>query len=85
MNYIKKGLTLILILSYQFSFSQYIQGEGSKKFDALLQYIDYAYVDSTDENELVENAIVSVLKETPSQWFSSKRFRCACVKSTREE
>jgi carboxyl-terminal processing protease len=63
MNKLKNGITLLLIFISQFCFSQYIQGEGSKKFDALLQYIDYAYVDSTDENEIVENAIVSVLKE----------------------
>jgi len=42
--------------------AQYKNSEGSKKFDALLQYIKYAYVDSTDEESLVENAIVSVLK-----------------------
>jgi len=37
--------------------------EGGRKFDALLQYINYAYVDSTSENDLVEDAIVKVLKE----------------------
>ncbi len=63
MNKFKIGLVLLLILPYQFSFSQYLQGEGSKKFDALLQFINYAYVDSTNENELVEDAIVAVLKE----------------------
>ncbi len=45
------------------SYSQYIQSDGSKKFDALLQYINYAYVDSTNENNIVEDAIVAVLKE----------------------
>lgn len=58
---------IILVVSLTFlsqaASAQYIQSEGSKKFDALLQYINYAYVDSTDENEIVENAIVATLKE----------------------
>jgi len=37
--------------------------EGGRKFDALLQYINYAYVDSTKESKIVEDAIVSALKE----------------------
>lgn len=56
------SLTLLLTIS-QLGFSQYIQSEGSKKFDALLQLINYTYVDTTNENEIVEGAIVSVLKE----------------------
>lgn len=63
MNKFKIGLALLLIFPYQFSFSQYMQGEGSKKFDALLQFISYAYVDSTNENKLVDDAIIAVLKE----------------------
>ena len=63
MREIKTTLLLVLILISQLSFSQYVQSDASKKFDALLQYIDYAYVDSTDNNKLVENAIVAVLKE----------------------
>ena len=61
-----KRITLLLVTSICLSLSlnaQYIQSDGSKKFDALLQYINYAYVDSTDENEIVENAIVAALKE----------------------
>ena len=56
-------LTVTLICLSLSIKAQYIQSEGSKKFDALLQYINYAYVDSTDENEIVENAIVAALKE----------------------
>ncbi|MFB0923848.1 MAG: PDZ domain-containing protein, partial [Vicingaceae bacterium] len=58
-----KSLLLLFLLISQVSFAQYIQSDASKKFDALLQYIDYAYVDSTDNNLLVEDAIVAVLKE----------------------
>ncbi|PCI94083.1 MAG: peptidase S41 [Flavobacteriales bacterium] len=60
---LKKILILLLLLSNQIAFSQYVQSDASKKFDALLQYIEYAYVDSTDDNKLVEDAIVAVLKE----------------------
>jgi len=63
MKIIKKTLLLLCILINQFGFSQYVQSDASKKFDALLQYINYAYVDSTDDNKLVEDAIVAVLKE----------------------
>ncbi len=63
MRELKKTLALLLILISQVGFSQYVQSDASKKFDALLQYVNYAYVDSTDDNELVENAIVAVLKE----------------------
>jgi carboxyl-terminal processing protease len=63
MKIIKSISLLLFILICQPSFSQYIQSDASKKFDALLQYIDYAYVDSTDDNKLVEDAIVAVLKE----------------------
>jgi carboxyl-terminal processing protease len=63
MKMTSKSLLLLFLLISQVSFSQYIQSDASKKFDALLQYIDYAYVDSTDNNLLVEDAIVAVLKE----------------------
>ena len=60
---IKIALLTLLLCIGKFSTAQYVNSEGVKKFDALLQYINYAYVDSTDQNKLVENAIVSVLKE----------------------
>jgi len=61
MNMLKT--TIILILISQLGFSQHIQSDASRKFDALLQLVNYTYVDSTDANELVEDAIVAVLKE----------------------
>ena len=63
MKVILKSLFLLLLFISHLGFSQYVQSDASKKFDALLQYIDYAYVDSTDDNKLVEDAIVAVLKE----------------------
>ena len=60
---IKTIAVAILLLISHLGFSQYIQSDGSKKFDALLQIINYTYVDTTNENELVENAVVAVLKE----------------------
>jgi carboxyl-terminal processing protease len=63
MNKLKTIAVLFLVLISQLGFSQYIQSEGSKKFDALLQLINYTYVDTTNENDLVENAVVAVLKE----------------------
>lgn len=63
MNTIKTTIILILVLTSQFSFSQQIQSNASQKFDALLQLINYTYVDSTDSDKLVEDAIVAVLKE----------------------
>jgi carboxyl-terminal processing protease len=57
---------LILIFTFVFfgkiTSAQYVASEGIKKIDALFQYINYAYVDSTDENKLVEKAIIAVLK-----------------------
>ncbi|MGB0881376.1 MAG: S41 family peptidase [Vicingaceae bacterium] len=59
-----KTLTLAILLTIcQIGFSQYIPSEGSKKFDALLQLINYTYVDTINEKDIVESAIVSVLKE----------------------
>ena len=63
MNKLNIIAVLTLVLISQLGFSQYIPSEGSKKFDALLQLINYTYVDTTNENDLVENAVVAVLKE----------------------
>ena len=59
-----KKITLAssLLLTSLFSNAQFAT-EGGRKFDALLQYINYAYVDTTNENKIVEDAIVSALKE----------------------
>ncbi len=62
MKYLNALLLTVLFFFSQFCFSQYAPSAGSRKFDILLQYINYAYVDSTDENQLVEKAIVAVLK-----------------------
>jgi len=62
MKYLNALLLTVLFFFSQFSFSQYEQSAGSRKFDVLLQYVKYAYVDSTDEHKLVEDAIVAVLK-----------------------
>ena len=62
-NHYKFTLILFFVCIAQLSFAQYGTSEGVKKLDALFQYINYAYVDSTDENKLVETAIVATLKE----------------------
>ncbi|MCB9336405.1 MAG: S41 family peptidase [Flavobacteriales bacterium] len=60
-------LRSLFLLLATFTFSNVIFGqygsEGARKFDALLQYVNYFYVDSTNEDKLVEDAIVNVLKE----------------------
>ncbi|MGB0886918.1 MAG: S41 family peptidase [Vicingaceae bacterium] len=59
-----KSITLLtFLLIFQTGFSQYLQSDAIKKFDALFQLIDYAYVDTTNNNELVDQAIITVLKE----------------------
>ena len=60
---IKKTTVLSLILFSFISLKAQYATEGGRKFDALLQYINYAYVDSTKENKIVEDAIVAALKE----------------------
>ena len=61
--YTKSALIITFIFIGKISSAQYVASEGIKKLDALFQIINYAYVDSTNENELVEEAIVTVLKE----------------------
>jgi len=58
----KTTLLLIVIISFTNLKAQFAT-EGGRKFDALLQYINYAYVDSTKESKIVEDAIVAALKE----------------------
>jgi carboxyl-terminal processing protease len=62
---IKKTYIFIIFLFIftNFSFSQQRSTAGSQKIDNLLQLINYAYVDSTNENKLVETAIVALLKD----------------------
>lgn len=60
---IKKLTLFILCFNLFFSLKAQFATEGGRKFDALLQYINYAYVDSIKENKIVEDAIVAALKE----------------------
>lgn len=60
---IKKIIVLPLIIFSFISLKAQYATQGGRKFDELLQYINYAYVDSTVENVIVENAIVGALKE----------------------
>lgn len=55
---------LFLILPF-FTFGQYRSDtrSTSQKFSSLLQIINYYYVDSTNQSELTEKAIVAMLKE----------------------
>lgn len=62
MKIYSKSILITSLICFTLSASaQY--SNGARKFDALLQYINYAYVDSTSENDIVENAIVQVLKD----------------------
>jgi len=61
--YSKSALIIAFLFFGQLASAQYVASEGIKKMDALFQIINYAYVDSTNENELVEEAIVAVLKD----------------------
>lgn len=54
-------ITQLVVLSS--FFAQNILTSGGQKIENLLQLINYAYVDSTDENRITEAAIVALLKE----------------------
>lgn len=53
---------LISVLSGKFSISQVVY-EQTFKFGRVLEWIDKYYVDSVDQKDIVENAIIEVLKE----------------------
>ncbi|MCC7331070.1 MAG: S41 family peptidase [Flavobacteriales bacterium] len=59
----KSTLFLLINLLIYTTIKAQFATEGGRKFDALLQYINYAYVDSTNETKVVEDAIVAALKE----------------------
>ena len=61
--YTKATLIITFIFISKIASAQYVASEGIKKLDALFQIINYAYVDSINDNELVEEAIISVLKQ----------------------
>ena len=56
-------LTILLCVLLAGNGTLTAQNAQSKKFDALLQMIEYAYVDSSNQDVLTETAINSVLKE----------------------
>lgn len=62
-NFKKYSLCLLFSILLNSAFCQYNSiSDGGKKFERLLQYIDNLYVDSTNQEELVETAIVEMLK-----------------------
>lgn len=72
------SLTAVFILMMVFSTTSFGQlrpdvRSTSQKFGAMLQLINYYYVDSTNQDELTEKAIVSMLKELdPHSVYISK-------------
>ncbi len=56
-------LTLTLVYTALLTNAQYCSSEGSKKFDALLQIVKYAYVDTVNEKKLVEDAIIGMFEK----------------------
>ncbi|MCX6245367.1 MAG: S41 family peptidase [Bacteroidetes bacterium] len=71
--------SVIIILFFLFSVSSSGQNgkqdpAGVRKYNALMQMIKYAYVDSVNEPKLVEKAIVETLKELdPHSMYISKK------------
>jgi carboxyl-terminal processing protease len=60
------ALLLLPLFAFQISQAQTQRQDpnaGVKKFDAVMQLINYAYVDTINEAKLVENAIIETLKE----------------------
>jgi len=57
----KTVITIALLFSAVSLYTQ--NSNASKKFDQLIQLIKYSYVDSVNEDKLVEDAIVGMLKE----------------------
>lgn len=71
-------LSLLIIGSLLVNSSLYAQRSETRgnveKFASLLQLISYYYVDSTDQSELTETAVVSMLKELdPHSVYLSKK------------
>jgi len=77
-NFFQPIPIIITIILFSFHYDLSAQNNDpkttSQKFASALQIIDYAYVDSVNEPDLVENAIVSVLKnlDPHSQYISKK-------------
>ena len=69
----KQLVLLILLLYSSIAFSQLSSEEAARKFGTLLKLIDKTYVDSSNQEKLVETAIVSMLKEMdPHSVYISK-------------
>ncbi len=73
-------IALILLLSFAFLSSQTANAQRNEirdnveKFSSLLQIINYYYVDSTNQTDLTETAIVSMLKDLdPHSIYLSKK------------
>jgi carboxyl-terminal processing protease len=63
-NYILTVVVSFLFLSSAISQTkENSKNKGVTKFDALMTVVNYAYVDKVDNEEMVEDAIVAVLKE----------------------
>lgn len=72
------SIILVFIISVFFHYSASAQShevkENIQKIVALYQLIDYAYIDSVEINELVDNAIIETLKELdPHSSFIPKK------------
>ncbi|CAG0979011.1 MAG: S41 family peptidase [Bacteroidetes bacterium] len=62
MNYLSRiTFIAVFLTSASFSFAQ--NTSSTKKFEQLIQLIKYSYVDSVNEDKMVEDAIVGMLKE----------------------
>lgn len=77
-NLYKIAFSLLLalgLLSFQTTSAQRNEIRANvEKYSSLLQFINYYYVDSTDQDELTETAIVSMLKELdPHSIYLSKK------------
>ncbi|HEX5003336.1 MAG TPA: S41 family peptidase [Bacteroidia bacterium] len=59
----RSGILVALCLFILPHFSQAQPGSQSRKYDALMQIINYAYVDTPNEEKLTETAIRAVLKD----------------------
>ncbi len=76
----KQFLLLIISLFYTIStFAQADREAALKKFISAMNLVNYAYVDSVNNNELVEKAIKSMLKELDphSKYFTKEGIKAA--------
>lgn len=69
------GIFLLLIVTLASAqYSKQDPNGGLKKYNQLMQIIKFAYVDSVNENKLVERSIIEMLKELdPHSYYISKK------------